>query len=47
MAYFIDMHYFLRSCNHLIPLKVEDGPASQNCGCEYIDRLNIKETWSY
>lgn len=41
MVYLIDMHCFLRSCDHLIPLKVEDGTASQNYGCDYIDRWNI------
>lgn len=32
---------FLHSCDHLIPHKVEDDAASQNCGCDYIDRWNI------
>lgn len=41
MVYLIAMHCFLRPCDHLILLKVEDGAASQNCGCDHIDRRNI------
>lgn len=41
MVNLMAMHCFLRSCDHLIPLKVEDSTASQNCGCDHIDRRNI------
>lgn len=43
MVLLINMHSFLRSCNHLILLKVEGVPASQNCRCDRIDKLNINE----
>lgn len=36
----INMHSFLRFCNHLILFKVEGVPARQNCRC---DRLNINQ----
>lgn len=41
MVYLIDKHCFLHSCDHLIPLKVDVGAASQNCGGDHIDRQNI------
>lgn len=42
------MHCFLGSCDHTILFKVEGGPATQNCRCDRIDRLNIKAVggWS-
>lgn len=36
------MHCFLVSCDHTILFKVEGGPASLDCRCDHIDRLNIK-----
>lgn len=36
------MHCFLGSRNRRVLLKIEGGPASQNCRCDCLDRLDIK-----
>lgn len=49
MVYLIDIRCFLCSCDHLIPHKVEDGAASQNCGRVYriLTGGILMQIWSY